>query len=69
VAPGFIATKMTKVLGEEAEQMAAKATPLRRVGTPEDVAAVVSFFASEAASYVTGQVIAVDGGMAIGGGW
>jgi 3-oxoacyl-[acyl-carrier protein] reductase len=69
VAPGFIATKMTKVLGEEAEQMAAKATPLRRVGTPEDVAGVVSFFASEAASYVTGQVIAVDGGMAIGGGW
>jgi len=69
VAPGYIATDMTKKLGEEVAQLAAKATPLRRIGTPEDVAGVVRFLASDAASYVTGQVIAVDGGMTLGGGW
>jgi len=69
VAPGFIATDMTKNLGDEVAQLAAKATPLKRIGTPEDVAAVVRFLASDAASYVTGQVIAVDGGMTLGGGW
>ncbi len=69
VAPGFIRTDMTGVLGEEAAAMAAKATPLKRAGTPEDVAKVVCFLAGDAASYVTGQVIAVDGGMTIGGGW
>jgi len=69
VAPGYIRTDMTKNLGEEAEGMAAKACPLRRIGTPEDVANVVCFLASDAASYVTGQVLSVDGGMAIGGGW
>jgi len=69
VAPGFIATDMTKVLGDDIAQMAAKAAPLRRVGTPEDIANVVRFLASDEASYVTGQVIAVDGGMTLGGGW
>ena len=69
VAPGFIETDMTSGLGGEAAQMAAKATPLRRVGTVEDVAEVVCFLASDEASYVTGQVIAVDGGMTLGGGW
>jgi 3-oxoacyl-[acyl-carrier protein] reductase len=69
VAPGFIATDMTRKLGDEVAQLAAKATPLRRIGTPEDVAGVVRFLASDAAAYVTGQVIAVDGGMTLGGGW
>lgn len=69
VTPGFIKTDMTRNLGDDAAEMAAKATPLRRIGTPEDIAAVVSFLASDAASYVTGQVIAVDGGMTLGGGW
>ena len=69
VAPGYIATDMTKGLGDEVAAMAAKATPLRRVGTPEDVAEVVCFLAGDAAAFVTGQVIAVDGGMTLGGGW
>jgi 3-oxoacyl-[acyl-carrier protein] reductase len=69
VAPGFIATDMTKILGDDVADMAAKATPLRRVGTPQDIANVVRFLASDEASYVTGQVIAVDGGMTLGGGW
>jgi 3-oxoacyl-[acyl-carrier protein] reductase len=69
VAPGFIRTDMTARLGEDVAAMAAKACPLRRVGTPEDVAGVVLLLASDEASYVTGQVVAVDGGMTLGGGW
>lgn len=63
VAPGFIATDMTDVLGEKFKDEAKNGIPLKRLGEPEDVAKVVSFLASEGANYITGQVINVDGGM------
>ena len=63
VAPGFIETQMTDVLKQEVKEEIAKNIPLRRVGTPEDVANVVKFLAGEQSSYITGQVINVDGGM------
>jgi len=63
VAPGFIETNMTDVLKNEIKEEIAKTIPLRRMGTTEDVANVVKFLASEASSYITGQVINVDGGM------
>lgn len=63
VAPGFIETDMTAVLGEKAKEEAKKNIPLKRFGKPEDVANVVAFLAGEAGDYVTGQVIQVDGGM------
>ena len=63
VAPGFIETDMTEVLGDKFKEEAKKAIPLKRLGQPEDVANVVAFLASEDANYITGQVIQVDGGM------
>ncbi|MDR2492869.1 MAG: 3-oxoacyl-[acyl-carrier-protein] reductase [Coriobacteriales bacterium] len=63
VAPGFIETSMTEGLSEEARTRLMTTLALPRLGTPEDVAAAVSFLASDRASYITGQVIAVDGGM------
>ena len=63
VAPGYIATDMTKDLPEERKQRILAAIPLERIGTPEDVAAAVQFLASEEAGYITGQVLAVNGGM------
>jgi len=63
VAPGYIATDMTKVLPDEVKQKILASVPLGRMGTPEDVAAAVKFLASEDASYITGQVLAVNGGM------
>ena len=63
IAPGFIETEMTKKLGEENRDAFMQAIPLRRFGTPEDVALLVSFLVSEDAGYLTGQVVNVDGGM------
>ena len=63
VAPGFIQTAMTEEMPEEAKANISERIPLKRLGTPEDVAEVVLFLCSPASSYITGQVIAVDGGM------
>ncbi|MCR4831799.1 MAG: 3-oxoacyl-[acyl-carrier-protein] reductase [Pseudobutyrivibrio sp.] len=63
IAPGFIQTAMTDVLPEDVKNAYLKQIPLARFGTAEDVANVVSFLASEKASYITGQVIEVTGGM------
>lgn len=63
VAPGYIETDMTKHLQGDVRQTLVNAIPLGRIGTPEDVAALVSFLASKNADYITGQIITVDGGM------
>ncbi len=63
VAPGFIESDMTKALGEVVMTEVKKRIPAKRIGTSDDVAAAVLFLASSAASYVTGQVLTVDGGM------
>lgn len=63
VAPGFIETDMTSDLSEAARQGIIDQTPLRRIGRPEEVAAAIVFLASEEASYITGQVVRVNGGM------
>ena len=65
VAPGVIDTDMLSVLGEETRADLAAQTPLGRLGTPEDIAAVVAFLASEEASFITGQVITSDGGFIV----
>jgi 3-oxoacyl-[acyl-carrier protein] reductase len=63
VAPGLIETDMTAALSTETRETYLGQVPLRRIGTPEDVAAVVRFLASDGASYITGQVIHVNGGL------
>lgn len=63
VAPGFIATDMTHVLSEELKQKMIDETPLRRMGTPEDIAAAVKFLVSEEAGFITGHVLDVNGGI------
>ena len=65
VAPGFIETDMTAGLPEDIQASAKQNIPLGRFGSPEDIAATVQFLCSDAASYITGQVLMVDGGMAI----
>ena len=63
IAPGYIATELTGVLPEELRQGMLDSTPLGRLGEPEDVARAVRFLASDAASFVTGAVLGVDGGL------
>lgn len=63
VAPGFILTEMTQRLGPEVRERMLSEIPLGRFGSPEDVAALVTFLAGDMAGYISGQVIAVDGGM------
>ncbi|HAN44563.1 MAG TPA: 3-oxoacyl-[acyl-carrier-protein] reductase [Ruminococcaceae bacterium] len=65
IAPGFIQTSMTEVLNDKQKEAMLSAISLKRYGTPEDVAELAAFLASDKAGYITGQVIAVDGGMAI----
>jgi 3-oxoacyl-[acyl-carrier protein] reductase len=66
VAPGFIETAMTEALGADFKESAAKQIPLGRVGSPADVASAVAFLASDEASYVTGHVLNVNGGLLMG---
>lgn len=65
VAPGFIVTEMTDVLSEQVKEAACKQIPLGRFGSTADIANTVAFLASDEAAYITGQVICVDGGMAM----
>lgn len=65
VAPGYIMTPMTDVLSDEVKKSIQNNIPLRRLGKPEDIAGVVGFLCEDKASYITGQVVSVDGGMVI----
>jgi 3-oxoacyl-[acyl-carrier protein] reductase len=65
VAPGFIATDMTAALGEDILQEVRKHIPLGRLGDPQDVADAVLFLASEAASFITGHILTIDGGLTV----
>ena len=65
VAPGFISTDMTNALSDKVKEEMAKMIPVGRAGTPEDIANAVEFLVSDKAAYITGQVICVDGGMAM----
>ena len=65
VAPGFIATDMAAKLGDEVIEQIKAETPLGRLGSPQDVADAVLFLASDAASFITGHVLVVDGGLMV----
>ena len=63
IAPGFIATQMTEVLSDAAKETALSGIPMKKMGRPEDIANAAVFLASDMASYITGEVLRVDGGM------
>jgi len=63
IAPGFIDTDMTKAMPEKAQEAILAGIPAKRAGSPEDVAALAAFLADDGASYITGEVIRVDGGL------
>ena len=65
IAPGFIETQMTDALSDEIRSATLARIPLGRLGTPDDVGALTAFLASEAAGYITGQILTVDGGMTV----
>ena len=65
IAPGYIQTDMTDVLSDSVKDATLNQIPMKRFGTPEDIAAAAVFLASDPAGYITGQVISVDGGMAM----
>lgn len=65
IAPGFIDTEMTKVLNEKTKEAILEQIPLKRLGSPKEVAELVAFLASNVSSYITGQVIVIDGGLFI----
>jgi len=67
IAPGFIVTDMTEAIRNAAESEIKKKVPLKRLGQPDDIAHAVVFLASDEASYITGQVLTIDGGMTLGG--
>jgi 3-oxoacyl-[acyl-carrier protein] reductase len=65
VAPGYVSTRLTDVIADELKVQMLRATPLGRFGDPEDVAAAVRFLCSDEASFITGEVLLVDGGLAM----
>ena len=65
IAPGFVKTPMTDVLSDDAKDKLLKAIPMARLGEPQDIANAVAFLASDEASYITGQTVHVNGGMAM----
>ena len=65
VAPGYVDTRLTQVIAEEMKELMLANTPLGRFGEPEDIAGAVRFLCSEQASFITGEVLLVDGGLGI----
>jgi 3-oxoacyl-[acyl-carrier protein] reductase len=63
IAPGYVETRLTEILPDELKQLMLTNTPLGRPGTPEDVAGAVRFLCSDEASFITGEVLLVDGGL------